>query len=82
MFDNQDAQCQNGRKGICVVAMVIGCYGDYRAGDLCGECDDGYSVTLDLQNCSQTSCYVGLVLFVIISCEWVEFIDYGPSHFV
>ena len=38
------------------------------AGDLCGECSEGRGVTLDLTSCSDTSCYIGLGVFLFL-CE-------------
>lgn len=36
-------------------------------GRLCGVCDDGYGVTLDLQACSPSGqCAAGLVLFLFL----------------
>ncbi len=42
-------------------------------GSLCGQCNEDYGVTLDLQSCvkigDQAECIVGVVLFVALSCE-------------
>ena len=40
-------------------------------GRLCGVCDDGYGVTLDLQACSPSSqCAAGLALFLFLCKIW------------
>lgn len=66
-FDDVDAQCSNGRKGEGRGGGGCG-QSSLCPGDLCGECEDGRGVTLDLQSCSTTSCIAGLILFIFL-CE-------------
>ncbi len=39
------------------------------SGRLCGECDEGYGVTMDLLSCSNVKCALGLSLFILL-CEY------------
>ena len=41
------------------------CVYTHHAGDLCGTCEDGYGVTMDLQSCISANCATGLALFLL-----------------
>ena len=81
-FDDEDAQCIDGRKGlstVCVSVCLSVClqcmcillvtYLVHTLGRLCGTCSSGYGVTLDLQSCRE-ECAAGIVLFILL-CEFI-----------
>ena len=78
-FDKPNAQCIDGREGMCLCVVCVSVRVSVHAckvtlqlmflsllllGRLCGTCKSDLGVTLDLQSC-QENCTPGIILFVI-----------------